>query len=144
MWEKFSKYHYLNTSLHQASQQYIGVINGEIVCHTGVIHFPMQKNRKRVHRLVVLPDYQGIGIGTSFIKEIAKIYTRKGFEFNLTTTTPALVVALKKDKEWILGRYGREKSGMGGYARYKGAETKHLSNASSQKRITYSFWFKGR
>ena len=119
------------------------MINGEIVCHTGIIHFPLKKGKKRVHRLVVLPDYQGIGIGTAFIKEVAKIITKEGFELNLTTTTPALVGALKKDKDWILARFGREKDGMKGYQRYKGTETKHLNRSASTKRVTYSFWYKG-
>lgn len=123
----------------------MGVINGEIVCHTGIIHFPLKKGKKRVHRLVVLPDYQGIGIGTAFIKEVAKMIAKEGFELNLTTTTPALVGALKKDKDWILARFGREKDGMKGYRRYEksGIATKHLERSVSTKRVTYSFWYKG-
>lgn len=121
----------------------MGVINGEIVCHTGIIQFPMKKGKKRVHRLVVLPDYQGIGIGTRFIKEVAKLITKDGYELNLTTTTPSLVGALTRDPEWVLARFGREKSGMKGYERYEGARLKHLTNSVSQKRITYSFWYKG-
>ena len=96
-----------------------------------------------MHRLVVLPDYQGIGIGTHFIKEIAKLITKEGFELNLTTTTPALVGALTRDKDWVLARYGREKDGMKGYQRYKGTETEHLNRSASTKRVTYSFWYKG-
>lgn len=134
----------MNTDLHQAAEQYVGVINGEMVCHTGIIQMPMRKGKKRVHRLVVLPDYQGIGIGTKFIKEVAKIIAAKGFELNLTTTTPALVNALKKDQQWVLARYGREKSGMKGYARYKGANLGHLQNTTSQQRVTFSFWYKGK
>lgn len=103
---------------------------------------PMKKGKKRVHRLVVLPDYQGIGIGTHFIKEIAKMITRRGYELNLTTTTPALVGALRKDSEWVLARYGRDKSGMKDFNRY-GTKSEHLANATSKKRITYSFWYKG-
>ena len=102
----------------------------------------MRKGAKRVHRLVVLPDYQGIGIGTKFIKEVAKIISGRGFELNLTTTTPALVGALRTDPEWILARYGREKSGLKGYERYAGGNLEHLKNAVSQMRITYSFWYK--
>ena len=113
------------------------------MCHTGIIHFPLKKGKKRVHRLVVLLDYQGVGIGTAFIKEVAKLITKEGFELNLTTTTPALVGALKKDKDWVLARYGREKTGMKGYQRYKDAETKHLTNSVSSNRVTYSFWYKG-
>ena len=134
----------MNTDLHQAAEQFVGVINGEIVCHTGIIQFPLKKGKKRVHRLVVLPDYQGIGIGTKFIKGVAQIITDRGFELNLTTTTPALVGALKKDPEWVLSRYGREKSGMKGYDRYKDdnrAKYEHLKKAISQNRVTYSFWY---
>lgn len=140
----FRKYHYLNTDLHQAAEQYVGVINNEMVCHTGIIQFPMRKGSKRVHRLVVLPDYQGIGVGTAFIKAVAKIVAAKGFDVNLTTTTPALVGALRRDSEWILARYGREKSGFRGYDRYKGASLGHLRNSASQDRITYSFWLKSK
>ena len=104
----------------------------------------MKKGKKRVHRLVVLPDYQGIGVGTAFIKEVAKIISARGFELNLTTTTPALVGALKKDPEWILARYGRDKDGMKGFMRYDEdrIKNKHLSNAASKNRVTYSFWYK--
>ena len=71
--------------------------------------------------------------------------TKEGFELNLTTTTPALVGALTRDKDWVLARYGREKDGMKGYRRYEksGIATKHLENSVSTKRVTYSFWYKG-
>lgn len=128
--------------MHHGAEQYVGVINGELVCHTGIIQFPMQKGKKRVHRLVVLPDYQGIGVGTRFIKAVASQVTKRGYELNLTTTTPSLVGALKRDPQWVLSRYGRA-SKMDGYAkRYKGSKTDHLANTTSMNRITYSFWHK--
>lgn len=133
----------MNTDLHQAAAQYVGVVNGELVCHTGVIQFPMRKGWKRVHRLVVLPDYQGIGIGTRFITEIARMYEERGYTFNLTTTTPAIVGALAKHPRWILKRYGRDKSGYKGYDRYEDANLGHLRNAVSTNRVTYSFFYKG-
>lgn len=104
---------------------------------------PMQKGKKRVHRLVVLPDYQGIGIGTAFISEIGRIISERGYELNLTTTTPALVPALTKSPEWILARYGRVKSSMANFQKKYGLESKHLTNSESRSRITYSFWYKG-
>ena len=101
----------------------------------------MKKGKKRVHRLVVLPDYQGVGIGTAFINAVGEIVAREGFELNLTTTTPALVGALRRSPRWTLARYGREKDGGKGYQRY-GKHAKHLENAASTRRITYSFWYK--
>lgn len=140
MWEIFRKYHYLNTDLHPAAEQYVGVVNGELVAHTGIIQFPMRKGKKRVHRLVVLPDYQGIGIGTRFINAVAEMVTNRGYEVNLTTTTPALVNSLVKSKNWTLARYGRDKGGMKGYSRYKNLG--HLQKAASSQRVTYSFWYR--
>ena len=130
--------------MHTAATQYVGIIDGELVCHTGVIQFPMRKGWKRVHRLVVLPDYQGIGVGTKFITEIAKIYNDNDYVFNLTTTTPALVGTLRKHNNWRLNRFGREKTDYEGFERYgdKKYKTKHLNNSRSNKRVTYSFFYK--
>jgi GNAT superfamily N-acetyltransferase len=118
-------------------------MNGEIVAHTGIIHFPMKKGKKRVHRFVVLPDYQGVGIGTAFINAVAEIVTAEGYELNLTTTTPALVGALRRCPCWTLARFGRDKSTMLSYHEKYGLKGKRLANASSKNRITYSFWFNG-
>lgn len=102
----------------------------------------MRKGWKRVHRLVVLPDYQGIGIGTKFINEVTKHYIESGFNMNLTTTTPALVHALARDKNWALVRKGRvkntlQKNFVKYYSKDKGKEV-----GNSDNRITYSFNWK--
>jgi len=111
------------------------------VAHTGVIQFPMRKGWKRIHRLVVLPDFQGIGIGTRFINEVTKHYIEDGFNMNLTTTTPALIHALARDKNWALIRVGRTKNTMKkNFERYRikvGTEA-----TKSDNRITYSFNWK--
>jgi len=133
----------LNTDLHPAATQYVGVYDGRMICHTGVIYFPMHKGKKRIHRLVVLPDYQGCGVGTAFITEVAKIEERNGFEVNLTTTTPAIANALKRRPDWLLARCGREKGAFKGVTQYAGyEEMKHFTGASSCRRFTYSFWHK--
>ena len=118
----------------------MGLINGELACHTGIIQFPMRKGWKRVHRMVVLPDYQGIGIGIKFINEVSKHYIENGFNINLTTTTPALVGGLSKSKEWLLIRFGRVTNVWGNKGNFT-AETSQVKS-SSNKRITYSFNFK--
>lgn len=112
------------------------------MAHTGLIQFPMRKGWKRVHRLVVLPDYQGIGIGTKFINEVTKHYADEGWNINLTTTTPALVHALARDKKWALVRHGRVKNTLRKNFEkyYSKKESKGIG--SSDNRITYSFNWK--
>tara|TARA_R110002020_G_scaffold303869_1_gene519313 strand:- start:38 stop:520 length:483 start_codon:yes stop_codon:yes gene_type:complete len=144
VWEIFRKYHYLNTSLHQAAEQWVGLINGELVCHIGIIQFPMRKGWKRVHRLVVLPNYQGIGIGTVFQDNIVQRYMDK-FNVNCTTTTPALVNSLKKSLKWSLVRFSRVKNTLTkNLVKYYGQEKirKDKGLGSSGNRITYSFNYK--
>lgn len=109
----------------------------------------MRKGWKRVHRLVVLPDYQGIGIGTKFINEVTKHYIENGFNMNLTTTTPALVNALARDKNWALVRKGRNKSSMSDFVKYGSGDNEKnkkiaesMVKNQSNNRITYSFNWK--
>lgn len=102
----------------------------------------MRKGWKRVHRLVVLPDYQGIGIGTKFINEVTKHYADEGWNINLTTTTPALVNALARDKNWALVRHGRVKNTLQkNLAKYY-SKKEGKGIGSSDNRITYSFNWK--
>lgn len=53
--------------------------NNNIIGFCAVLHqpHPINKKLKRVSRLVILPDYQGIGLGTKFLNEIAKIYIKQ-------------------------------------------------------------------
>lgn len=123
------------------------MIGDELVCHRGVIQFPMRKGWKRGHRMVVLPDYQGIGIGTAFENFTSQIYADKGFGVNITTTTPALVNALRRSPKWKLFRFGRAKTTWANFEKYntdvgKGASNmKALAKSASSNRVTYSFNF---
>jgi len=107
------------------------------VAHTGVIQFPMRTGWKRIHRLVVLPDYQGVGIGVRFINAVAALVASEGYNVNLTTTTPALVGALKHSEDWALVRKGVVK--MGDLKDRPYASAKRLGAADSSMRPTFSF-----
>jgi GNAT superfamily N-acetyltransferase len=109
-----------------------------MVAHTGVIQFPMRKGWKRIHRLVVLPDYQGVGIGVRFIDAVAGIVAADGHNVNLTTTTPALVGALRRSADWALVRKGVVKMGD----LKDRASEKRLGKAASTMRPTFSFNFR--
>ena len=106
-WAKFRKYHYLNTDLPSAAQCY-GLYDGEnIIGFLGVLHQPHARNKKikRVCRLVILPDYQGIGLGTKLLNVIAERYTKLGFDFSIVTSAKNFIYALKKSDKWLLQAY---------------------------------------
>lgn len=106
-------------------------VNGEPVSFCAIIHWPNAKNPriKKVHRVVTLPDYQGVGIGVKFIEYVGDLYSQQGFDYRLTTSVINLANTLKRSPNWKLTSYGR-KPQPGGIGRL---------NNSSLKRNTYSF-----
>ena len=102
----------------------------------------MRKGWKRGHRMVVLPDYQGIGIGTAFENYTSQHYADKGWDINITTTTPALVHSLRRSKKWILTRFGRYTKSLNTFHKYYPDQCgKAKKESVSSNRITYSFNF---
>ncbi|KGR72888.1 hypothetical protein NX86_03945 [Streptococcus phocae subsp. salmonis] len=60
--------------------------------------------------MVILPDYQGIGLGTKFLKSVASIYTQQGFDFRIVTSAKNLINALNKSESWKLKSYDKGKT----------------------------------
>jgi len=135
MWEIFRNYHYLNTEIYKGSEIYTFFIEDSPVAFCAVMPLIGKvKNRKRVHRLVVLPDYQGIGIGTTFLTKIGEIYKKRGYTLFITTALPSLYTALKKRKEWICFHAGRCSVQV----------LPQLRKSQSANRFTYSFRYTGK
>jgi ABC-type polar amino acid transport system ATPase subunit/GNAT superfamily N-acetyltransferase len=132
IWKMFAKHHYLSHSHNNAANVFIATVNNEVAGFLSVLHFPhpKTKNMKKVHRLVVLPDYQGVGIGIKFLNEIGYIYKKEKQRFNIVTSSPSLINALKKSKEWNCIRYGRTKETGKGEALLRGTTSKNRITAS--------------
>lgn len=64
-WGMFRRHHYLAATLHPAAMCMIAVINETVVGFSAALPFPNGnlRNAWREHRTVVLPDFQGLGIG---------------------------------------------------------------------------------
>lgn len=118
-----------------AAQQFVATIWGKVIGFISVIHFPHPavRNLKKIHRLVVLPDYQGIGIGRLLLNNVSSYYDKLGFVIGLTTSHPALNKSLRYDNHWRMGRMGR----MGAHKGISG-----LNNTMSHNRLTCSWFYK--
>jgi ABC-type molybdenum transport system ATPase subunit/photorepair protein PhrA/predicted acetyltransferase len=137
IWKMFAKHHYLSHSHNNAANVFIATVNDEIAGFISVLHFPHPKAKdlKKVHRLVILPDYQGAGIGLKLLNEVGKIYKQDKWRYTIVTSAPSLINALKKSNEWICVRMGRainksKSSTIGGFTKEGGY---------SANRITASF-----
>ena len=134
LWGIFRKHHYLSSEHHKGAECYIACYNDKPVAWCSVLHQPhsKSKNIKRCHRLVVLPDFQGVGIGLCLLNFVADIYKKKGFKFTIVTTTPALFICLQRSNLWRCASFNRKKP----HSEYVG------NKSNSTKRITGSFVFK--
>ena len=105
-WEKFRRYHYLDTSLSKSAQCYGLYDNENIIGFIAVLHQPHSRNTKikRCSRLVILPDYQGIGLGYKFLNIIADRYKQFGYDFSIVTSAKNFIYKLYGSDKWRLKR----------------------------------------
>lgn len=114
--------------------------NGELCGFCAVLPFPhpKRKNTWKGHRYVVIPDYQGVGIGRNFTNYIAEMFIREGKSYISTTSNPSMIFARKTDEKWVLTRIGRAGSGSA-----NGFQNKFKKGSTSNNRITVSFEYVG-
>lgn len=105
-WQIFAKHHYLSENLNKSAQIYVGLINDQPAVMTAILPLVNAniRNARRISRTVVLPDYQGIGIGNKFVDAVASGLKAQGLDLYTTTSHPARVRALNKSKNWEMIR----------------------------------------
>ena len=69
-----------------------------------------RKNHRRFHRLVVLPEFQGVGIGGRFLDAVAELHREEGLRINIATSHPAIIAHCRASPGWKtvrVSKYGR-------------------------------------
>lgn len=96
----------MNASISESSHCY-GLYDGDnIIGFMSVLHqpHPVRTKLKRCSRLVILPDYQGIGLGYKFLTFIANLYSEKGYDFSIVTSARNMIYKLKNSDDWRMTR----------------------------------------
>ena len=133
-WEVFRKYHYLSHNFNVASRVWICYADGNLAGFASAMQRPSTvKHLYGFHRVVVFPDYQGIGIGKKLMEVVAQILTDEGKKVSLVTSNAALIYGMKKSARFKLVRVGRIIASK--TARY----SKEFNNKASIERITATF-----
>jgi len=104
-WQMFSRHHYLSAKLHNAAQCFVAFWNGIPVAFHSYLHFPNNykpKYVKRGHRVVCLPDYQGVGIGTRLEDFTAANLKALGYDYLIQTAHPARMQYCAHSPKWKL------------------------------------------
>jgi energy-coupling factor transporter ATP-binding protein EcfA2 len=91
-WNLFKKHHYLTEDVSKSCKFYLFEWNGKPIGINAVIPQPSGhfKNGVRESRIVVLPDYQGLGLGYKISEFTAAIYKQSGYRYFTKTVHPAL------------------------------------------------------
>ena len=101
----FKPHYYLDLPYPVAAEYFVGVVGNEPVCHLAVCPLFTAK-AYRATRLVVMPEWQGAGIGTRFLDAIGQYHLdghgRCGYKFPMFfhTSHPQLCVSLRRSKKW--------------------------------------------
>lgn len=134
-WRIFKGHHYLDANINKAAKVYLGSIENEPVAMTAILPLPhpTAKNIWKEHRTVVLPDYQGIGIGNKLSEHVGDILLSKGKKFTSLTSHPSMIGYRAKSKKWIMTRGPSRTSPHAG----------SISFSSSSARLSCSFLYIG-
>lgn len=134
-WNIFKAHHYLSSSLPMNSHCYVAFIQDEPVAFCAIRKFPgmFRFDHWIIARIVVLPDYQGIGIGRTITTYVASLYSTIGIVF-IVTSQPAMIKGLQKSLHW---RMVRKPSLSGKHSR------KSMMKTSAWNRMTTTFVYMG-
>ncbi len=84
----------------------MGVVNGELVAHVAVCPL-FTANSYRATRLVVMPEWQGAGVGTAFLNEVMQFHLEGNGRCNreyhtfFHTSHPQLCGYLRNTEKWM-------------------------------------------
>jgi GNAT superfamily N-acetyltransferase len=92
VWGYFASHHYLSEKLNKASHSYLAIWEQQLVGYVAAMTYPSGtvQNAWREHRLVVHPDYQGLGFGPRISEAVAEYYINQGKRYFSKTSHPRL------------------------------------------------------
>lgn len=117
-WPAFEPHHYLKLPKMIAATNYVATVGGQLVAHVGVSTRAGLKEA-RACRLVVMPEWQGAGVGLRFLDAVCERW-RQGlnrYERPMPTlfhtSHPGLASALRRSSSWTqvsAGLFGSDKA----------------------------------
>ena len=91
-WNLFKKHHYLTEDVNKSCKFFLFEWNGKPIAINAVINQPSGhfKNGTRESRIVVLPDFQGMGLGAYISNFTGGIFKNSGYKYYTKTIHPSL------------------------------------------------------
>lgn len=140
-WDSFMRHHYLRDDIHKAARCFIATWDGVLVGFSSSLPFPhaVVKRAYREHRTVVLPEYQGLGIGVALSDHAAAIHVSEGKRYFSRTTHPRMGEHRERSEAWRPTDKNRKRRHSQGRNR---ADVSHWQ--ADFNRVAYSHEYVGR
>lgn len=144
-WPMFEPHHYLKLPRMVAATNYVATVEGEPVAHLAVATTPRGKSvEARACRLVVMPEWQGAGVGTRFLDYVCELQRIgegriKGRRMSTIfhTSHPGLCAALRRSKKWT-----QVSANMYGVNKRKSAESIRRTSRAGDIGVGYGGHFR--
>lgn len=142
IWPLFAPHHYLTADLSKAAVCFAAFIDDRPVAFHSYLPFVGKLSSARTalrgHRSVVLPDYQGVGIGNALITTCAGMWIGIGRRVFRNTGHPAEIASARRDPNWKMIR-GPSRTNRSG-----ALLSKRFARTRAHNRLTASFEYVGR
>lgn len=129
IWNIFKQHHYLSSDFNVASNVFVAYKDTELVALCSILPQPgvADGNAWRIHRLVVLPDYQGLGIATKLLEYVCDLFAYHHKIVYLRTSHIKLINYCKRSNKWYGDGKLKKSSEEGGELRHRKVNITRLS-----------------
>tara|TARA_R110000796_G_scaffold5554_2_gene20572 strand:- start:95 stop:697 length:603 start_codon:yes stop_codon:yes gene_type:complete len=109
LWSIFKVHHYLSEELPLSTRCFYALWNDNIIGFSATISFPGKtpplyegdlRKKWRECRTVLIPDFQGLGVGTRFSDAIADIHIEQGYRYFSKTSHIRMGLYREKSPLW--------------------------------------------
>lgn len=103
-WEFFKDFHYLTSEINKSASCWIMHIDGTLVGFNsslplpGIVGF---NNAYKEHRLVIHPDFQGLGLSKILSEYVAQLFINKDIAYFSKTAHPKLGLYRERSEKWM-------------------------------------------
>ncbi len=148
-WQLFAPHHYLSKDIVVSAQCYVAEVGKVPVAFVAMRYQPLVPQCWMVHRLVTLPEWQGLGMGPALMTDIAREYQqRTPHRVRIVTRHRGLVLALARSPLWRCVRpmgspKGRAKGRGAAHHWRRTATERSFGQATARGEVSASFEWRG-
>lgn len=101
-WRLFAPHHYLSSSLKSNAHCWVAWVGDTPTAFTSCVRFPHPKTRNIMqgHRLVVLPDWQGLGLASVLEDWLGLWLYERGWRYHNSVAHPAMKRLYSRSPRW--------------------------------------------